>query len=168
MIPPGQSEIWAVLRAEDTGKRIVYSMANTFLGVMCLSGDVHTLSEGQWKLVDRGIEFYKAVSHIIRDGNTCFYGTEQNSWRCLEGWQGIVRYSHDHQEALCVIHRFECQQNTKVSLPVGEGYRIKMAYEELDHQIRLDNGSLTLEFEQDFEAVAVYLTKEPFAGQMSL
>ena len=43
-----------------------------------------------------------------------------------------------------------------------------MAYEELDHQIRLDNGSLTLEFEQDFEAVAVYLTKEPFAGQMSL
>ena len=44
MIPPGQSEIWAVLRAEDTGKRIVYSMANTFLGVMCLSGDVHTLS----------------------------------------------------------------------------------------------------------------------------
>ncbi len=58
-----------------------------------------------------------------------------------------------------MIHRFECQQNTKVSLPVGEGYRIKMAYEELDHQIRLDNGSLTLEFEQDFEAVAVYLTK---------
>ena len=67
-----------------------------------------------------------------------------------------------------MIHRFECQQNTKVSLPVGKGYRIKMAYEELDHQIRLDNGSLTLEFEQDFEAVAVYLTKEPFAGQMSL
>ena len=72
MIPPGQSQIWAVLRASDTGKRIVYSMANTFLGVMCLSGDVYALSDSQWELVDRGIAFYRAVNHIIRDGHTCF------------------------------------------------------------------------------------------------
>lgn len=162
MIPPGQSQIWAVLRASDTGKRIVYSMANTFLGVMCLSGDVYALSDSQWELVDRGIAFYRAVNHIIRDGHTCFYGTEQQSWRRLEGWQGIVQYSDDGREALCIVHRFEGQMEERISLPVGGGYRIEMIYEESDHRISLKRGTLMLEFEQDYDAAAVYLVKESF------
>lgn len=162
MIPPGQSQIWAVLRASDTGKRIVYSMANTFLGVMCLSGDVYALSDSQWELVDRGIAFYRAVNHIIRDGHTCFYGTEQQSWRRLEGWQGIVRYSDDGREALCIVHRFEGQMEERISLSVGGGYRIEMIYEESDHRISLKRGTLLLEFEQDYDAAAVYLVKESF------
>ena len=160
MIPPGQSQIWAVLRSGDTGKRIVYSMANTFLGVMCLSGDVYALSKTQWELVDRGIGFYRAVSPVIRDGHTCFYGTKQKSLRFLKGWQGIVRYSDDKEEALCVVHRFTGSSQQRISLPVGAGYRIKMTYEETDHRIRLENGRLMLELDQDYEAVAAYLVKD--------
>ena len=65
MIPPGQSEIWAVLRAEDTGKRIVYSMANTFLGVMCLSGDVHIFprDSGNWWIGELNFIRRSAISY---------------------------------------------------------------------------------------------------------
>ncbi|MBQ8952542.1 MAG: alpha-galactosidase, partial [Clostridia bacterium] len=44
LILPGQSQIWAVLRASDSLRRINYSLVNTFLGVMCLSGDILDLS----------------------------------------------------------------------------------------------------------------------------
>ncbi|WP_238726686.1 glycoside hydrolase family 36 protein [Diplocloster modestus] len=162
MIPPGQSQIWAVLRAGDSRKRIVYSMANTFLGVMCLSGDVYTLSDSQWNLVDRGIEFYRAVSHIIRDGHTCYHGTKQQSWRFLKGWQGIVRYSDDRREALGVIHRFEGQDEAAgmICLPVGTGYRLERIYEGADHRVRLEEGCLKFEFDEDYDAAAVHLVKD--------
>ena len=40
VILPRQSQIWAVIREDDSLRRIAYSIANTFLGRMCLSGDV--------------------------------------------------------------------------------------------------------------------------------
>ena len=43
-------------------------MINTFLGVMCISGDVTELSQKQWEKVDEGIAFYREASRIIRDG----------------------------------------------------------------------------------------------------
>ncbi|HWT74447.1 MAG TPA: glycoside hydrolase family 36 protein, partial [Mobilitalea sp.] len=59
VILPRQSQIWAVIRKEDDLKRIAYSIANTFLGRMCLSGDVTDLSKDSWKVIDEGISFYK-------------------------------------------------------------------------------------------------------------
>ena len=38
VILPRQSQIWAVLRKTDSPKRTAYSVINTFLGRMCLSG----------------------------------------------------------------------------------------------------------------------------------
>lgn len=37
-ILPRQSQIWAVLRKTDSARRLYYSIVNTFLGRMCLSG----------------------------------------------------------------------------------------------------------------------------------
>ena len=85
MILPGQSQIWAVLRKTDSLRRVNYSLVNTFLGVMCLSGDMLDLSDEQWKKVDEGIAFYKAVRHIIRDGVTSFHGDVSESWRPRAG-----------------------------------------------------------------------------------
>ena len=41
---PAEEQIWAVLRAGDPIKRTIWSVASTFFGVMCLSGDVYSLS----------------------------------------------------------------------------------------------------------------------------
>lgn len=41
VIQPSKSQIWAVLHGSDTLRRTNYSIANTLLGVMCVSGDVY-------------------------------------------------------------------------------------------------------------------------------
>ena len=55
VILSGQSQIWAVIRETDSLKRIAYSVINTFLGWMCISGDVLNLSEDQWSVLERGM-----------------------------------------------------------------------------------------------------------------
>lgn len=47
---------------EDSKERIYYSMAATFFGRMCLSGDIYDLNETQWQLVEEGIAFYHRFS----------------------------------------------------------------------------------------------------------
>ena len=66
-ILPRQSQIWAVIRKSDSRKRIAYSVAATFLGRMCLSGDVTDLSQSQWEVIDKGIAFYKRIAPIIKE-----------------------------------------------------------------------------------------------------
>ncbi|HSH95456.1 MAG TPA: glycoside hydrolase family 36 protein, partial [Roseimicrobium sp.] len=44
LVPPRQSQIWAVLYPDDTPERFVFSLTATFYGRMCLSGPVHDLS----------------------------------------------------------------------------------------------------------------------------
>ena len=47
VIQPAQSQIWAVLRAKDDADRLTYSLTSTFLGRMCLSGDIYDLTAKQ-------------------------------------------------------------------------------------------------------------------------
>lgn len=65
-ILPRQSQIWAVIRQSDSLKRIGYSIANTFLGRMCLSGDVTELSDEQWDVIDRGIAFTAKLPRLLK------------------------------------------------------------------------------------------------------
>src|SRR5699024_9479487 len=58
LILPQQSLIWAVIRKSDSLSRITYTMNATFLGRMCLSGDIHQLSKEQWPSIDEGLAFY--------------------------------------------------------------------------------------------------------------
>lgn len=60
---PRQSQIWAVIRREDSLKRIAYSICNTFLGRMCISGDVTQLSAEQRELIEGGMAY--ALFHVF-------------------------------------------------------------------------------------------------------
>ena len=82
---PAQSLIWAVLRKQDSPKRLAWSLCATFLGVMCLSGDVYDLSEAQWNTVDEGIRFYRMVSPVIEDGVSLRHGPVIASYRHPKG-----------------------------------------------------------------------------------
>lgn len=153
LILPGQSQIWAVLRAKDSIRRINYSLVNTFLGVMCLSGDVTDLSAGQWAKVDEGIRFFKAVRGIIRDGISAFHGQVSRSWRHPEGWQAVCRTAGG--ETLTVIHTFGGKFPGQVSLPVS-GSRILRVMDSEESRITLENGILTVELKAPFEAIAIH------------
>ena len=156
VILPAQSQIWAVLRAEDSIRRINYSLINTFLGVMCLSGDVNHLSGEQWRKVEEGVDFYRSVQHIIRDGRSAFHGQVSESWRHPEGWQAVIRT--DENETLAVLHTFGGPAPGCVTLPLDAGRILRIMCSE-GNRVSLDQGCLTVEMHSEFEAVAVHLAK---------
>ncbi|MBR4342583.1 MAG: alpha-galactosidase [Lachnospiraceae bacterium] len=113
-ILPAQSQIWAVLRAKDDEKRLRYSLSNTFLGRMCLSGDMSTISDEQMKIVDEAIAYYKKCASVIKYGRNFRFGPYQNSYNDLKGWQAVVRVSESKDEALVVVNTFNTEGNGRI------------------------------------------------------
>ncbi len=157
VINPCQSQIWAVLRKTDSKKRVVYSITNTFLGVMCLSGDVYDLDKEQWNVIEEGISFYRSISDIILNGTTYFFGSKLKSYRNPKGWMGILRKSEDEKEVLALIYTFHGDFHNTVEIPVGDNYEICNTYSAFENNVLLINGSLCINMKEEFEAVAVHL-----------
>jgi len=119
-ILPRQSQIWAVIRKDASLKRIAYILCSTFLGRMCLSGDVTQLSQEQWKVIDQGMAFYKEIAPIIKEGYTYIDSHKGISDRELTGYQAVIRVQRDnhvienglelyegkHEKAYVVVHQF--------------------------------------------------------------
>ncbi len=154
VILPAQSQIWAVLQASDSIRRINYSLINTFLGVMCLSGDVIHLSEAQWQKTEEGMDFYREVRGIIRDGTSAFHGEISESWRHPEGWQAVVRTGREG--TLAVIHTFGGKIPEQICLPVRAQKILRVMNSE-GNEVLLKDGTLTVELKAPFEAVAVHM-----------
>ena len=154
VILPAQSQIWAVLRSDDSLRRINYSMINGLLGVLCVSGDVSHLTKEQWEKADEGIGFYRDVRHVIRDGVSAFYGELSESWRHPKGWQAIVRRAG--KETLAVIHTFDGGYPGEIRLPVKADHIVRMMCSE-NNDVSLSDNTLTVELKAPFEAVAVHL-----------
>ncbi|NLL01095.1 MAG: alpha-galactosidase [Clostridiales bacterium] len=130
VIKPSQSQIWAVMRKSDIEARIYYSIISTFFGRMCLSGDIYDLSDQQWKLIEEGIEFYKSVVDIIKNGKTIKSVNRVTSYNRPEGEQLVLREYQD--KILAIAHRFENSKEPKLELP--NNYRIKDEYGDLSSE----------------------------------
>lgn len=166
VILPRQNQIWAVIRETDSLKRIAYSIANTFLGRMCLSGDVTKLTDAQWDVIDRGIAFYQKAAPIIKDGYSRLYGPKVLSWRHPQGWQCLLRTegSVEHGEKdgmLAVFHTFngEHEGALTVPLPNGGDYRIETVYSDAEAEIGIADGKLVCQIPENMRAVAVLLRR---------
>ncbi len=157
-ILPRQSQIWAVIRKEDSIKRITYSVINTFLGRMCLSGDVTELSSEQWNAIDRGIAFYKKIAPIIKNGYSLRYGNENISYRHPKGWQGVLRIG-EQGDAFALYHLFEGDMEKDPVITIPEGYHFELGevYSDTDCEVSLANNKLTYRANGNWRAVAVYL-----------
>jgi alpha-galactosidase len=103
---PRQSQIWAVLHKSDSDRRLIYSLAATFLGRMCLSGEIDQLSQAQMDLVLAAERVYRQAAPIIREGTSRRFGQLGESWRHPTGWQGVVRTARDGNAVLLVLHAF--------------------------------------------------------------
>ena len=153
VILPAQSQIWAVLRQDDSLRRINYSLINGLLGVLCVSGDVTHLTKEQWNKVDEGIEFYREVRHVIRDGVSSFHGEWSESWRHPKGWQAVVRRAG--KEVLTVIHTFDGGYPAEIRLPMNSDRIVRVMCSE-NNTVSLKDQVLTAELKAPFEALAVY------------
>jgi alpha-galactosidase len=140
VIKPSQSQIWAVMRAEDSENRIYYSMINTFFGRMCLSGDIYNLTDSQWAIIDEGIDFYKSISGIIKNGKTIRCENRVKGYNKPIGEQLFIRELED--KLLVIAHRFE--NSKEISIDFLSNYKIIKEY-----------GAL----KDDFSAKAWLLTK---------
>ena len=166
VILPRQSQIWAVIREDDSLKRIAYSIANTFLGRMCLSGDVTKLTDAQWDVIDRGIAFYKKAAPVIKDGYSRLYGPKVVSWRHPKGWQCLVRteggVEHERKDGLlAVFHSFDGEHDgvLEAPLPADGKYQIEEVYSDAEADVEIANGKLACRIPEDMRAVAVLARK---------
>jgi alpha-galactosidase len=161
LILPRQSQIWAVLRKNDTAQRLAYSLAATFLGRMCLSGEVHDLSAAQWKLSVSAMELYRRVYPIIRDGHSTFHGETGKSWRHPQGWQAVLRTSKNGKRALLVAHTFGKNFPKSVQIPFADsGWKIDEAWPEKQGlSATLKGKSLQLNLTGEFRATIVSLRR---------
>ena len=160
-ILPRQSQIWAVLRASDSDRRLYYSIINGFLGRLCVSGDVYDLSQRQWEILDQGISFYRECVPAICSGKTRRFGREDQDYNHLKGWQGIVREGIREAENLCmaIFHRFE-NADSEFCVPLPDGsWRISGFYGEPNTEICVKQNSLSVKTGDDYSAVVVLLKR---------
>ena len=123
LLPPRQSQVWAVLHPTDSPERLRSSLAAGFLGRLCLSGDLTSLSEGQALVVRDTVALYARAAPVIADGTSRLYGDLPRSWRHLEGWQALRRVASDARAALVVAHTFAGAPAT-VRVPLeGDGWQ---------------------------------------------
>lgn len=158
---PRQSQIWAVLHPSDTERRLVYSLAATFLGRMCLSGDVAGLSADQWNIALDAQRLYGRITPIIKHGISRLHRELGESWRHPRGWQAMLRLSPADDEALVVAHAFAASPTpVSLSLPHGAGWRVAETFGEAAAPLPAIVGShLIFSFPGEFSAFVLRLRR---------
>lgn len=155
IIHPSKSLLWAVVRPEETLQRISYSMAATFLGRVCISGDIASLNTEQHQLVDQYLSLYRQVSHLVYDGKSGLYGTPVQNFRTPKNWQIATFTSKDQKELMLICHSFELDRDKKAVLNLS-GYQL-VDSESNGVKCTVDHNAIQIEFEDSFCGGVFYL-----------
>lgn len=158
VIHPTQSQIWAVIRQDDSLKRIAYSISNTFLGRMCISGDVTQLAPEKWNLIEQGISFYGKIKDIIKEGQSYRYGPKIKSARHPEGWQALLRVGKNKQ-AYVVIHVFDGKlpEVIEIELPEDAPNHIRQIYAHQEMEVSIKDRKIYYRPSENKSAVTLWL-----------
>ena len=158
VIHPTQSQIWAVIRQDDSLKRIAYSISNTFLGRMCISGDVTQLAPEKWNLIEQGISFYGKIKDIIKEGQSYRYGPKIKSARHPEGWQALLRVGKNKQ-AYVVIHVFDGKlpEVIEIELPEDAPDHIRQIYAHEEMEVSIKDRKIYYRPSENKSAVTLWL-----------
>ena len=149
---PAQSLIWCVVHPEDDKDRLEYSLAATFLGRVCLSGDVIKLAPWQKAVVKDAMEFYGKLENVICNGRSKIYGNRSDCMRYPAGLQAVVRKTDD--EILVVYHAFE-NDLTDVHIEIPAGFKVKAQFG--SENIHVTDGEVNIKEAKPFTAGAVLL-----------
>lgn len=153
-ILPRQSQIWCVIRENDSVKRIAYSIAATFLGRMCLSGDVTKLTGAQWDTIKRGIAFYKKAAPFIKSGKSSIMVERKKSDRHPEGYQAVLR--ENSGGALLVVHAFK-NAPQEITLALSKNYKIDSSYSHGNTDLKISGSELRIKISDDFTGIGIIL-----------
>ena len=115
IVPARQNQIWCVLQPTDDRSRMEYSLAATFLGRMCLSGDLCALADWQDAIIKEAIAFYDLIRPLILNGDQYIYRNCGTSHEHPVGSQVIVR--KDEHAMLIVAHSFDKPAPMELEIP---------------------------------------------------
>lgn len=160
-ILPRQSQIWAVVREQDSLKRVAYSVINTFLGRLCLSGDVTKLDKKQWEVIELGMSFYKKIISVIKSGQSYRFGPDVASIRHPEGWQAVVRTGEDGEKACVILHTFDGSLPEQIEIPLPPGCPVDVieVYSDTQEEVFVENNVFRYLPKENRKAVAVLLKR---------
>lgn len=155
-----QNQVWAVLNPSDSLKRLTYSLAATFLGRMCLSGDIKDLPSASWELACEAQRLYRRCVPALRDGKSRIHREIGSSYRYPKGWQVVVRESSDGESCVIVAHTFEQPdgpQAVEIPLPENGSWRISGVFGERNAEVR--NNHLHLTATEEYTGLVLLLEK---------
>ncbi len=113
VVPARQSQIWVVLRKNESDARTIYSLCAAMMGRICLSGDIGRPKE-KIGLIRRGLEFYSSVKEIVRRGDIVSVDCDVEYYRMPTGRQVYVKEYGGRR--LVIVHFFKDAKD--VELPV--------------------------------------------------
>lgn len=145
MIPARQNQIWAVLRHTDSLQRLSYSLAATFLGRMCLSGEIRELTPSAWQFTRGAIDLYRELAPVIAGGRFRRHGKFGASYQHLHGWQAVIVDRARRDPAFVVWHTFARPPKTlRVPLPPGHRGKVRDALADQPARAREQDGHLII------------------------
>lgn len=119
-----QIQVWAVLRETDTIQRMEYSLAATFIGRMCISGNMLDLAAEQMEVLKKAQSYYRKLVPLIKEGHTQRYSKLSPSMRKPKGWQCYIRENRSG-DAYLVFHAFaEIKDLFPLHIPLEKKYEI--------------------------------------------
>jgi alpha-galactosidase len=161
LILPRQSQIWAVLHAADSDQRLVYLLTGGFLGRLCLSGEITSLSDSQWALVKEAIAFYGQIAPVIARGTSRLFQEINPSWQHLQGAQSVLRVSEDTQSALIVSHSFGKPLPAEIHVPLPKGeWRVAGSFPQSQAAPEIVDGQYHFCPTVEWQGSAVLLTRQ--------
>jgi alpha-galactosidase len=160
LIPPARNQVWAVLRREDDEQRLNWSLAATFLGRMCLSGDIQSLDRVARNRVARAIRLYRRAVPVIRSGRSRLVRNIAPSYRHPEGWQCVLRETigADRKQILAVFHAFSNEFPPEITIPLPDSnWVLEDSLFEGDLSVGLEG--LRVRFPHDFSGGVAILSQ---------
>ncbi len=151
VIPARQSQIWAVLRADESDSRTIYSLCAAMMGRICLSGDILRLTKEKLALLRAGLRFYDSVKEIVRRGDIAEIDNTVEYYRDPKGRQ-VYRKEY-RGEMLVIVHFLDDESEVSVNM---SGYLLKDSFTDLTYT----TGETLRIHGQKFHAGAFLLKKE--------
>lgn len=122
VLPAAKNLIWCVVHPTDRLEELQYHLVATFLGRICMSGDIRNLTQKQWQTIDDGFAFYHRVDSLIANGYCYRQGPEILSYAHPVGYQINAFFDASTLEAshqlLVLVFGFNQAQTQTLALPV--------------------------------------------------
>jgi alpha-galactosidase len=163
LVPAHKLQIWSVLRPGQTQERTAYSLAATFWGRICLSGDLDALEPRQLELVRDALDFYRSIRPLIRDAAATLDAPTEMAWRAPLGRQIVRRLARDGRKACVVSHVFGAPEGRRLApLPPGR-WTIDRVFPP-HAEVKVGAEGVWLPASRAFTAVAVALSRTDDVG----